>query len=483
MTETKREIERKYEGPLEGSGLPDVTGVPGVASVVDKGLVELDAVYYDTVGHRLADDRIILRRRTGGSDEGWHLKFPVPLEEGVRDEIQAPLDEGREDSAERQGPQDPRGSGEPQGPEGAPGAGDTQGSGSPQALPALFSRPPAALTGLVRSRVRDAPLVPVVRLHSARHLSHLVDAAGELLAEVSIDRVRAERLSVPDGSGVPDDSGVPDGPGPRDVTGIPVASGATAEWTEAEVELADGGSPDFLDQVESELRKAGWRASSSPSKLARALEETAPETPAATRPNTAGGSTPDRRTPSDSAAAPVLAYLRAQRDALIELDPAVRRDLPDSVHRMRVATRRLRSALRSFRKVLDRTVTDPIAGELKWLAGELGVDRDREVLTERLSAGLDGLPSELVSGPVRERLANWSEGRHGGFRRRVLDVLDGERYLTLLATLDGLLAGPPLRKAAAGKPEPVLRKALRRDGRRLSRLFDEALREPPGDAR
>lgn len=64
----------------------------------------------------------------------------------------------------------------------------------------------------------------------------------------------------------------------------------------------------------------------------------------------------------------VLAYLRAQRDAIVQLDPAVRRDLPDSVHRMRVATRRMRSAFRSYDKVLDRAATDPIGEELKWLA-------------------------------------------------------------------------------------------------------------------
>ncbi|KIF03237.1 hypothetical protein PL81_25435, partial [Streptomyces sp. RSD-27] len=88
--------------------------------------------------------------------------------------------------------------------------------------------------------------------------------------------------------------------------------------------------------------------------------------------------------PADgTAAAHVLAYLREQRDALVAQDPAVRRDLPDSVHRMRVATRRLRSALATHRKVLDRTATDPLREELRWLAAELGADRDREVLVER----------------------------------------------------------------------------------------------------
>lgn len=35
---------------------------------------------------------------------------------------------------------------------------------------------------------------------------------------------------------------------------------------------------------------------------------------------------------------------------------------------MRVASRRLRSTFRSYRAVLDRTVTDPVSAELRWLA-------------------------------------------------------------------------------------------------------------------
>lgn len=88
MAETKREIERKYEATGDDVRLPDLTKAAGVASVVDKGVAELDAVYYDTQDLRLAADSLTLRRRTGGDDAGWHLKFPVAT--GIRDEIRAP---------------------------------------------------------------------------------------------------------------------------------------------------------------------------------------------------------------------------------------------------------------------------------------------------------------------------------------------------------------------------------------------------------
>ncbi|GAA2579512.1 MULTISPECIES: CYTH and CHAD domain-containing protein [Streptomyces] len=396
MADSKREIERKYES--EDSGLPDLTGVAGVAAVADKGVAHLDATYYDTVDERLAESSVTLRRRTGGSDAGWHLKFPVAP--GVRDELHAPLSDTLPDD----------------------------------------------LAGLVRSRVRGSELLPVVRLRTDRDVRHLLDADGELLAEVAVDAVHAERLT----------------PG-----------GGETQWTEIEVELADGGDPALLDKVEKRLRKAGVRPSASASKLARALAETAPA----------------KKRPSASAGKPVtagdhvLAYVRTQRDAIVELDPAVRRDAEDSVHSMRVATRRLRSTFKSFGNVLDRAVTDKIGDELKWLAGELGLDRDREVLTERLTAALDEVPATLVRGPVSERLHSWSSAEHGGARGRLLGVLDSHRYLALLDTLDALIADPPLRKAAGKKPRKVIAKAVKKDFRKVTGLVQQARELEPGTDR
>lgn len=398
MAETKREIERKYDAPDEDFHLPDLHKVPGVAEVIEKGVVELDAVYYDTPDQRLAAQRITLRRRTGGDDAGWHLKLPVGVADGVRDEVRAPLSD----------------------------------------------EVPRALTGLVRSRVRGAQLVPVVRLRSSRDVTHLADADGTVLAEVCVDAVRAERI------------------GGEQAT----------EWTEIEVELADDGDPAFLGKVEKRLRKAGVERSASASKLSRAMDETgirSPEPPAKAQPVTAGEH--------------VLARLRAQRDALVDLDPAVRRDLPDAVHQMRVATRRLRSAFKTYKKVLDPAVTGPVGEELKWLAGELGVDRDREVLTERLTARIDALPRTLLLGPVRGRLRIWAVARRLGSRRHTVAVLDGRRYLTLLETLDALLADPPLLPAADRPAAKVLVKAARKDHARLAARIEHALSLAPGTDR
>ncbi|MFS2281609.1 CYTH domain-containing protein [Microbacterium sp. OR21] len=69
------EIERKYDADAD-TALPDWSGVPGVVSVNDGELRELDARYLDTADAALARNGIALRRRTGGPDAGWHIKGP-----------------------------------------------------------------------------------------------------------------------------------------------------------------------------------------------------------------------------------------------------------------------------------------------------------------------------------------------------------------------------------------------------------------------
>ncbi|WP_329385627.1 CYTH and CHAD domain-containing protein [Streptomyces sp. NBC_01351] len=398
MADTKREIERKFEFSTVKSarrGVPDLTGTAAITAVSDQGTVDLDAVYYDTPDQRLAADGLTLRRRTGGADAGWHLKLPVSP--GVRDEIAAPL-------------------------------GDTV---------------PRPLAALLRSRVRDSALQPQMRLLSSRRVSHLLDADGALLAELSTDQVRAER------------------------------GDTVAAWTEVEVELADGVDPALLDAVEKTFRKAGLRVSDAPSKLARALAETDSAPPARAAADPGDG----------TAGAHVLAYLREQRDALIAQDPAVRRGLPDSVHQMRVASRRLRSAFKTHRKLLDRSATDPVGEELRWLAAELGVDRDQEVLLERIRTRLDELPRTLQLGPVRARLRIWNTARSSGSRRRALAALDSPRYLALLDTLDALLAEPPLLKHAATPAREALPKAVLGDYERLAARVGSALALEAGHER
>lgn len=67
------EIERKYDVDAD-TPLPDWRALPGIASVGEPEPRELDARYLDTVDGALGRALTALRRRTGGPDEGWHIK-------------------------------------------------------------------------------------------------------------------------------------------------------------------------------------------------------------------------------------------------------------------------------------------------------------------------------------------------------------------------------------------------------------------------
>ncbi|MGW2782796.1 CYTH and CHAD domain-containing protein [Streptomyces populi] len=403
MARSTRETERKYAVPgTDISWLSDLVGAGPVASVADQGVQELDAVYYDSDDLRLTRTRASLRRRTGGTDAGWHLKLPLPGDS--REEIQTS---------------------------------------------SMSEDVPEELRWLTLSRTRGAALRPVVRIRSSRSPHHLLDAEGDVLAELSVDEVSAEALL--------DDEG-------------------RTAWTELEVELVQDGAPALLDSVEKVLRKHGLDRAQSPSKVFRALTETtsllrcAPDTRADVAPGTAGRH--------------VLAYTDRLVGALMDLDPAVRRDTPDSVHRMRTTARRLRGCLRSYRSVFDREVTDPVRRDLKWLANELGVERDHEVLRDRLTSKARELSGELVLGPVEARLTAWDVAQRTEARRRTLDALASPRYLSLLNGLKSLTEAPPLRASkAAGEPGKVFGKVLRKEYRRLAGRMEPALAMASGPER
>jgi inorganic triphosphatase YgiF len=77
MTEPSRtvEVERKYDVD-DTTPLPDWGAIPGVDAVSTGEHRALDARYLDTVDGVLARSGVALRRRTGGPDEGWHVKGP-----------------------------------------------------------------------------------------------------------------------------------------------------------------------------------------------------------------------------------------------------------------------------------------------------------------------------------------------------------------------------------------------------------------------
>jgi CHAD domain-containing protein len=353
------ETERKYDVPADFA-LPALDGAGEVRTH------ELDATYFDTADLRLARNRRTLRRRSGGTDAGWHLK--TPGDGSSRTEHRLPLE------------------------------GDDV---------------PGELRAEVRAIVRDAELRPVARLRTVRRETPLCDDDGNTLALIEQDAVTAE---TDDGE---------------------------QRWQEVEVELVDGDAA-VLKRVERALRKAGAKPASGPSKLARALG--------------------DRLTAAEPEAGLVAAYVRAQRDAILAHDPGVRRGDPESVHKMRVATRRLRSTLRTFKDAFPPEQAEFLKPELKWLAGQLGEVRDGQVLEGKLLGAVEQEGPDFA--PVAARIREHLDAKIEAGRRALADDLDDARYLRLLDAVDELAATP--------MPDGGGRKRVRKALENADRLLDQA---------
>ena len=179
----------------------------------------------------------------------------------------------------------------------------------------------------------------------------------------------------------------------------------------------------------------------------------------------------------------VLAYVGEQADAIRVTDPLVRRSAPDSVHAMRVACRRMRSTMQSFRVVLERDRTDHLVDELRWLAGQLGGARDLEVQEQRIGAAVSALPPELAMGPVAAQVTRFFARRGADASRAADEALDGDRYLALLDAIDALLADPPLTPAAGTPARVLLPTAVAKAVKRADRALREADARPPGPER
>jgi CHAD domain-containing protein len=304
---------------------------------------------------------------------------------------------------------------------------------------------PERLLRRVRVHLRDRALIPVVRLQTRRIVHRLLDADGAVLAEICDDRVRADRF-------------------------VPVAE--TRQWREWEVELV-GGDPDLLDAAQSLFDTSGVTPSEHVSKLSRALGDFPGARP----------SSPPRATGKSAAGEVLLAYVDANVRLLWSEDPRVREDEPDSVHQMRIAMRRLRSALTTFRPLVDADVADFLRGELKWMAGTLGAARDLQVLHQRLRDLMAAEPPELVLGPVSDRIDAQLGAEAEAARRSGLESLDDERYFRLLDALDSFLAAEPLKRPAAEPVHGVVPDLIDRQWRRLRARVRESKKAATGSPR
>jgi CHAD domain-containing protein len=259
---------------------------------------------------------------------------------------------------------------------------------------------PDVLLDVVLAIVRDRPVGPVARISTSRTVDLLYGPDGVALAEFCDDDVVARAA---------DDEE------------------SEQRWREWELELAEGADRGLLERLSNRLLDAGAVPAGHGSKLARVLDGEDTDGPDAVEP------------PAD----PVHRAVAEQVEQLLVWDRAVRADAYDSVHQMRVITRKIRSLLQASEGAFGITDDAWILDELRQLAAVLGVARDAEVLAERYERALDELPEELARGPVRERLVEGAKKHYKTGLRRSLTAMRSQRYFRLLDALEGLVAAEP----------------------------------------
>lgn len=144
------ETEHKYDVDPDFV-LPDLAGLATGLGVTEPAVQHLAASYYDTPDLGLAAARVTLRRRTGGTDAGWHLKLPVAPDS--RRELRVPLGSGAE-------------------------------------------AVPGGLASQVTMWTGGQPLRMIAVLETTRTVRRITGPAGQDLAEVADDLVAARRLGL-----------------------------------------------------------------------------------------------------------------------------------------------------------------------------------------------------------------------------------------------------------------------------------------------
>jgi CHAD domain-containing protein len=251
---------------------------------------------------------------------------------------------------------------------------------------------------------------------------------GHALVKVATRTVRRTVTALPGDSATLTDDEV-----------IATAGGRTETWREITLD----GPAEALEAVEERLRNAGARPA--PPRLGSLL----PPREALREYVTAGDV--------------ITAYIAEQTETILAYDPRVRRAEYDSVHKMRVAVRRIRSILRTAEPLVSQKRARRLEAELKWLATALGEVRDLEVLRERFAGRL-----EEIGEPAPEWLTGLGAKERKAYKR-LNRTLGKTRYFAILDALDAFVDDPPFTERASRKAPKAVPKLVARAWRRVLR--------------
>ena len=473
MVTQQVEIERKYDVAGQRTPRLKLHKLKNF-TVGDPVEHEMSATYYDTADLALAHAKVAVRRRTGGSDDGWHVKYQ---------------------------------------------AGQVRGELHYEPLKTSAQRIPAALRKVLTGLTLGEELTPVATINTHRTVYPVLGEDGQY-AELCLDAVSARdergrvtrewseceveltrddltqkqartvfeavesvlyaagaapsssvakiaralgqdggdsvRVVAPEHAaetGASDDAALPDhaSSGTDHATssdgGVSETDAAKAsaesergsatksEMTgEAETDKGSGKKPGKKAKAEKTGKKSKKKSGKSSDKDSQA--------PAAAE--------PEPETESEPTGADVLAAMLARLTGELQRwDFAVRIDAPDSVHQLRVRSRALRAVLQAARGFVTEDVVADLEQRLKGVARVLGDARDQEVARQRLDVLLEAQPSGVVTEQSKQELRAAADQLGVVAGRTVRRELDGAAYLQLVRDLRALAAGQDITEDAA----------------------------------
>lgn len=473
MVTQQVEIERKYDVAGQRTPRLKLHKLKNF-TVGDPVEHEMSATYYDTADLALAHAKVAVRRRTGGSDDGWHVKYQ---------------------------------------------AGQVRGELHYEPLKTSAQRIPAALRKVLTGLTLGEELTPVATINTHRTVYPVLGEDGQY-AELCLDAVSARdergrvtrewseceveltrddltqkqartvfeavesvlyaagaapsssvakiaralgqdggdsvRVVAPEHAaeaGASDDAALPDhaSSGTDDATssdgGVSETDAAKAsaesergsatksEMTgDAETDKGSGKKPGKKAKAEKTGKKSKKTSGKSSDKDSQA--------PAAAE--------PEPETESEPTGADVLAAMLARLTGELQRwDFAVRIDAPDSVHQLRVRSRALRAVLQAACGFVTEDVVVDLEQRLKGVARVLGDARDQEVARQRLDVLLEAQPSGVVTEQAKQELRAAADQLGVVAGRTVRRELDGAAYLQLVRDLRALAAGQDITEDAA----------------------------------
>ncbi|WP_424347966.1 CHAD domain-containing protein [Kocuria sp. CH-021] len=427
-----REVERKYEFPEGAEARVDWSGLEGWTVSADPVEHRMEAVYHDTQDMALGRRLVALRRRRGGADDGWHVKFSGP---GGRHEFQVPL------------------------------------LRTPDRMPASVRNLLAGLTG-------GQELRPVATLRTVRQVRTISDSTGAEVAELAADVVEAvdERTGT-ERSWSEWEVELLDGTVPEErqeqifaaVEAVVRAAGGTPSTSRAKIARAlgeeDGGSPVAPEQ-EQQAESTGTKGKRKKDTKGKNQDKKGKK----------GQGKKGQKAGKEPGPDVLRAVLGELAEQLVLWDLQVRLDVPDAVHQMRVTSRSLRSVLKAAAPLLEGDAAEELDAGLRRLARALSEARDAEVTAELLAgrvAELDGRVGPAEAEALRRRAEEQARTAAAKVRRHVT----GREHLRLLADVQDVAAAPPVteegtRLLAREVSDVLVHRALRKVVRVAERVAE-----------